>query len=104
LFGIKGSGSAGKVLSSTQEEYYGTLYRIDADFRSYHSAKESWDDHNDLLLRLERYIPYTEVMYHSSSGAHALRRCGYATDSGYPDKLIQIIRQYGLERLDRQKL
>jgi flagellum-specific peptidoglycan hydrolase FlgJ len=104
LFGIKGSGSAGSVLSGTQEEYYGTLYRTDARFRAYHSVQESWDDHNDLLLRMERYQPYRDVMYHSVSGAFALKRCGYATDSAYPDKLVAIINQYGLDRLDRQTL
>ena len=104
LFGIKGTGPAGSVLSGTQEEYYGTLYRTDANFRAYHSVQESWNDHNDLLLQLERYQPYRNVMYHSVSGAFALKRCGYATDSAYPDKLITIINQYGLDKLDRQNL
>ena len=104
LFGIKGTGPAGSVLSGTQEEYYGTLYRTDANFRAYHNVQESWNDHNDLLLRMERYQPYRDVMYHSVSGAFALKRCGYATDSAYPDKLIAIINQYGLDRLDRQTI
>jgi flagellum-specific peptidoglycan hydrolase FlgJ len=104
LFGIKGSGPAGSVLSATSEEYYGTLYRTDAHFRAYHSVQQSWDDHNDLLLQMDRYQPYRDVMYHSVSGAYALKRCGYATDSGYPDKLITIINQYGLYKLDRQTL
>jgi flagellum-specific peptidoglycan hydrolase FlgJ len=104
LFGIKGTGPAGSVLSGTQEEYLGALYRTDANFRAYHSVQESWDDHNDLLLRMERYQPYRDVMYHSAGGAFALKRCGYATDSSYPDKLISIIAQYGLDRLDRQAL
>ncbi|MCL1805232.1 MAG: stalk domain-containing protein [Clostridiales bacterium] len=104
LFGIKGTGPAGSVLSGTQEEYYGTLYRTDAHFRAYHNVQESWDDHNDLLLRMERYQPYRDVMFHSTGGAFALKRCGYATDSAYPDKLMTIISQYGLDRLDRQRL
>jgi flagellum-specific peptidoglycan hydrolase FlgJ len=104
LFGVKGSGAAGSVTSSTLEEYYGVIYRIDAAFRAYHNIQESWDDHNDLLLRLDRYQPFRDVMYHGVSGAYALKRCGYATDSGYPGKLITIIRQYGLDKLDVQKL
>jgi flagellum-specific peptidoglycan hydrolase FlgJ len=104
LFGIKGSGPAGSVLSGTTEEYYGTLYRTDANFRAYYSVQQSWDDHNELLLLMERYQPYRDVMYHSTSGAYALKRCGYATDSGYPEKLITIINQYGLDKLDRQTL
>jgi flagellum-specific peptidoglycan hydrolase FlgJ len=104
LFGIKGSGPAGSVLSATSEEYYGTLYRTDAHFRAYHSVQQSWDDHNDLLLRMERYQPYRDVMFHSTTGAYALKRCGYATDSSYPEKLVTIINQYGLDKLDRQVL
>ena len=104
LFGIKGTGSAGSVLSSTMEEYMGTMFRTNDYFRAYHSVHESWDDHTDLLIRAARYQPFRDVMFHSESGAHALKRCGYATDSAYPDKLIAIIRQYGLDKLDWQKL
>lgn len=104
LFGVKGSASAGSVTSNTWEEYYGTVYRIDAQFRAYHSVQESWDDKNALLLTRERYIPYKEVMYDSTWGAYALRRCGYATDSQYPQKLMRIIRENNLERFDRQGL
>lgn len=104
LFGIKGTGTAGSVLSNTWEEYYGTKYRIDAKFRAYQNIRESWNDHNDLLLTKERYIPYTDVMFNSAWGAYALRRCGYATDSNYPGKLIKIINTYGLDQLDIQKL
>lgn len=104
LFGIKGAGPAGSVLSNTWEEYYGTKYRIDAKFRAYQNIRESWDDHNSLLLTRDRYVPYTEVMFNSTWGAYALRRCGYATDSNYPGKLIKIISTYGLDALDLQRL
>ena len=43
-------------------------------------------------------------MHNSTQGAYALRRCGYATDSGYPGKLINIIERYGLDKLDKQKI
>lgn len=104
LFGVKGSASAGSVISNTWEEYYGTVYRIDAQFRAYHSVQESWDDKNALLLTRERYIPYKEVMFDSTWGAYALRRCGYATDSQYPHKLIRIIQENNLQRFDLQGL
>lgn len=104
LFGIKGSATAGSVISNTWEEYYGTKYRIDAQFRAYRNAQESWNDHNSLLLTKERYVPYTNVMFNSTWGAYALQRCGYATDSQYPAKLIKIIKDYNLDQLDLQKL
>ncbi|HBD63793.1 MAG TPA: hypothetical protein DC038_05080, partial [Clostridiales bacterium] len=83
LFGIKGKGSAGSVTSNTWEEYNGVSFRIDDDFRAYNNVSESWDDHNDLLLTRERYAPFRAVMFDSTQGAWALRRCGYATDSQY---------------------
>ncbi len=100
LFGIKGKGTAGSVVSNTWEEYNGTAYRIDADFRAYNSPEESWSDHKKLLLTASRYAPYREVMHNSTLGAWALKRCGYATDSKYPTKLIDIIKRYNLQQLD----
>ncbi len=103
LFGVKGSGNAGSVTSTTSEEYYGTLYKIDAAFRAYQTVEDSWADHTSVLYK-DRYAPYREVMYNSTWGAYALKRCGYATDSGYPGKLIKIIKDYGLDKLDIQTL
>lgn len=102
LFGIKGSASAGSVLSNTWEEYNGVSYRTDAKFRAYGSAQESWADHNRFLLTGARYEPFRKVMYDSSQGAWALKRAGYATDSKYPVKLMRIIESYGLMELDQQ--
>ncbi len=104
LFGVKGTGNAGSVLCSTWEEYYGTVYRIDDNFRAYKTVQDSWNDHNALLTTRERYIPYTEVMHNSTAGAYALRRCGYATDSGYPGKLIYLIERWDLDKFDNQKI
>lgn len=101
LFGIKGSSTNGSVTSNTWEEYNGVSYRIDAEFRAYAGAKESWDDHNNLLLKLSRYEPFREVMHNSTEGAWSLKRCGYATDSAYPIKLMEIIKTYNLEELDK---
>ena len=103
LFGVKGTGNAGSVTSTTSEEYYGTLYKIDAAFRAYKTVQDSWNDHTSVLYK-DRYAPYREVMFNSTWGAYALKRCGYATDSGYPGKLIKLINDYGLDKLDIQKL
>lgn len=100
LFGIKGEGTKGSVTSNTWEEYNGVAFRIDAEFRAYNNEKESWQDHKDLLLLRERYAPFREVMYDSTKGAWALKRCGYATDSQYAIKLIDIIERYDLKELD----
>ncbi|GAB1476817.1 hypothetical protein MASR2M70_16530 [Bacillota bacterium] len=101
LFGIKGNGSAGSVTSNTWEEYNGTTFRIDADFRAYNNINESWNDHKKLLLEKERYGIFRDVMYDSTLGAWAIRRAGYATDSQYPIKLMNLIKQYKLQELDK---
>lgn len=100
LFGIKGTGPSGSVVSNTWEEYSGQAFRVDANFRAYGSVNESWADHKKLLLTLNRYEPFRAVMHDSTQGAWALRRCGYATDSKYPLKLIDIINTYDLKKLD----
>lgn len=100
LFGIKGRGPAGSVTSNTWEEYNGVSFRIDANFRAYNDINQSWNDHKSLLLKAQRYSIFRDVMHNSSQGAWALRRAGYATDSKYPLKLINIIESYNLNKLD----
>jgi hypothetical protein len=101
LFGIKGTGTLGSVTSNTWEEYNGVTYRIDDEFRAYRNVEESWTDHKKLLLTLSRYGIFRDVMNDSTQGAWALKRAGYATDSKYPIKLMNIIKQYDLEKLDQ---
>jgi len=100
LFGIKGSGPAGSVTSNTWEEYNGVAFRVDAKFRAYYSANESWADHKKFLLTGARYETFRTVMFDSSLGAWALKRAGYATDSKYPIKLMDLIETHQLYKLD----
>ncbi|WIV13385.1 glucosaminidase domain-containing protein [Proteiniborus sp. MB09-C3] len=101
LFGIKGSATAGSVISNTWEVYNGVSFRVDAEFRAYNNVNESWADHKSLLLEKERYEPFREVMHDSTLGAWAIRRAGYATDPQYPIKLMRLIKQYNLHELDK---
>jgi len=100
MFGIKGTGPAGSVISNTWEEYNGVAYRVDDSFRAYHSIEESWRDHADFLLLRSRYAPVQAVRTEPVLGAWALRQAGYATDSQYPLKLIDIMNRYDLWKLD----
>lgn len=100
LFGIKGRGSNGSVISNTTEEYNGVRYRIDDAFRAYRTLEESWLDHKTLLLEKERYGIFRDVMFDPYRGAWAIRRAGYATDSEYPGKLIKIINDNDLRAYD----
>ncbi|WP_051403473.1 stalk domain-containing protein [Schnuerera ultunensis] len=101
LFGIKGKGPAGSVIYKTWEVYNGQVYNVDAEFRAYYNVEESWDDHKSFLLNSNRYEPFRQVMHNSTQGAWALKRTGYATDPEYALKLMRIIKQYELERLDK---
>lgn len=104
LFGIKGSTSYGSVVSNTWEEYNGVAFRTDASFRAYASPQDSWNDHKALLLRASRYQIFRDVMADPVLGAYAIRRAGYATDSRYPTKLIDIMDRYQLWELDKANI
>lgn len=69
-------------------------------FRAYASVEESFADHSRFLMR-KRYQPlfeYDPADY--ASWAHGLKRCGYATDPNYADRLITIIERYALYLFD----
>lgn len=100
LFGIKCGGTPGCIISNTWEEYNGVAYRVDDYFRAYNNVQESWRDHKAFLLERERYAPYRAVMADPVQGALALRNTGYATDSQYPVKLIRIMKDNDLFKLD----
>lgn len=70
-------------------------------FRKYRSADQSFEDHSKFLQR-SRYASLFELKATDYKGwAHGLKRCGYATDPRYPDKLISLIERYQLDNLDR---
>jgi len=91
-FGIKcGSGWTGPSF----------LHTDDAEnecFKKYGSAAESYADHSAHLKRNTRYaslfkIPITDY----ASWAAGLRRCGYATDPKYAQRLVKIIEDFALQ-------
>ncbi len=70
-------------------------------FRKYHSAWESYREHSQFLQK-DRYrhlqeIPVTDY----KSWAHGLKKAGYATDPNYAHKLIHLIEDLQLYRLDQ---
>lgn len=95
LFGIKGWGTMGAVVIWTDEELGGASVRIEAAFRAYRSFAESIADHSALLTGEARYRPLLAGK-DPEAWAFGLRRAGYATDSRYAQKLIGIMRSWGL--------
>ncbi|HEY8347383.1 MAG TPA: stalk domain-containing protein [Symbiobacteriaceae bacterium] len=100
LFGMKGQGPRGSIISNTWEVYNGQSYRVDAEFRAYNNVEESWRDHKEHLLTKPWYAPFREVMTDPVLGAWGLKKSGYATDPEYAIKLINIMKENGLFQLD----
>jgi len=94
-FGIKcGSGWKGPK----------TYHDDDAEnecFRKYKNAYESYEDHSLFLTRSPRYATLFTLKETDYKGwAKGLKRCGYATNPVYAEKLIGIIEDYKLYRYD----
>lgn len=71
-------------------------------FRAYGSAAESFHDHSRFLLG-KRYAPLFELDPFDYAGwATTLRKCGYATDPNYAQRLITIIERYALYLFDSE--
>ncbi|QOS97882.1 glycoside hydrolase family 73 protein [Brevibacterium sp. JNUCC-42] len=105
LFGIKGTGPAGVCAMPTKENYNGQWTTITANFRAYNNWGESIADHSKLILNGTRDKP---TRYHGVLGAYktacyAIHKGGYATDPGYPGKLIGLIEKYGLATYDKEE-
>ncbi|AYK08638.1 glycoside hydrolase family 73 protein [Brevibacillus laterosporus] len=106
LFGIKGTGPAGVCAMPTKENYNGKWTTITANFRVYNNWGESIADHSKLILngtrnKTTRYHGVLGVDY--KTACHAIHKGGYATDPGYPGKLIVLIEKYGLAKYDKEE-
>lgn len=101
FFGIKGEGPAGSITMRTREVYDGRSVYVNAAFRKYHNAAESFIDHGKMLRRMSRYAPAFRHRNDPEQFARELQKAGYATDPNYANSLISIIRQYRLDRFDR---
>lgn len=75
--------------------------RRDECFRSYDSAAESFRDHSDFLTSKSRYASLFELDPTDYEGwARGLKKCGYATERTYAQRLIKIIEEEGLHQYD----
>ncbi|MEL0202534.1 MAG: glucosaminidase domain-containing protein, partial [Flavobacteriaceae bacterium] len=70
-------------------------------FRVYEDAKESYRDHSLFLKTRSRYAFLFDLKSTNyKAWAKGLKKAGYATDPKYPDKLIDLIERYQLDRFD----
>ena len=82
------------VLIETKEEVNGKMITKKARFRRYKSAAEGFDEHGRFLngnrySKIHRNLKTDYVHW-----AIAIKTAGYATDSKYPNKLINVIEKY----------
>lgn len=99
-FGIKGVGPAGSVTMRTREVLNGREVYVNAQFRKYNSAAESFADHAQFFIRNPRYAT---AMRHTNDPwrfAAEIHKAGYATDPNYTQLLHRLMRQYDLTRFD----
>jgi len=81
------------------ETYTYTDDAPDECFKKYKCAEESYRDHTDLLKRNPRYAPLFSLKQTDYAGwARCLKKCGYATNPQYAQRLIKIIEDYSLQQ------
>jgi len=99
LFGIKGTGPAGRDTQPTQEYENGIWVTRTAPFRVYHNIAESIADHGRLLATSQAYQHAMANRQVPDAFAAALTGV-YATDPNYGSNLITLMRLYNLYRYD----
>ena len=101
-FGIKcKSYWTGKTVMHPDDDVDKRGRLIASCFRAYSTVEDSFRDHSDFLRGSDRYATlFGHAVTDYKAWAHGLRRCGYATDKTYGDKLIALIERLNLYALD----
>ncbi|MDR1792374.1 MAG: glucosaminidase domain-containing protein [Bacteroidales bacterium] len=113
--GILESGAGTSALARQANNHFGikchntwkgaAMYKNDDKanecFRKYSHPLESFDDHSR-VLQAKRYSELFLLELTDYKGwARGLKKCGYATNPQYADKLISIIEKYELQAFDK---
>ena len=69
-------------------------------FRVYHSVVDSFADHGHKLYESSRYDPAFKHSGNADQFIREVHKAGYATDPGYSDKVIKLMKQYDLYRFN----
>lgn len=104
LYGVKGGEDPYTVTLPTKEYVDGEWITIEDNFKTYDSWASAIEDHARLMVEgtswdTNQYEKVVEAATYQEA-AHALREAGYATDPGYPEKLITLIEHYDLSKYD----
>lgn len=100
-FGIKAwDESEQRCCLPTQEYYREKAHTVQACFRAYPDAGDSFRDFSYKIASSPRYAGLFEYSLSDySAWARGLQACGYATDPHYADKLIRVVDTYRLHDL-----
>lgn len=91
LFGIKAHGWGGASTKVTTSEFVqGIKVKEKADFRSYDSFEQSFNDYVSFLQSNGRYSQALQSTANPERFVGELQRAGYATDPNYAKKISQI--------------
>jgi flagellar protein FlgJ len=98
VFGIKAGPSwrGERVAVPTLEHEDGVAVRKRAEFRSYASLEEGFDDYVRLLTNEPRYRQALEKSGDSAVFMQVLQRAGYATDPSYAEKIGAVLNSEAL--------
>jgi hypothetical protein len=89
------------------KEWTGKTYIQDDDekdecFRKYERVEDSYRDHSEFLATRDRYKLLFDLAITDYKGwAYGLKQAGYATNPKYPELLIKIIEENGLDKYDK---
>lgn len=92
FFGIKADASwkGDRVTRTTVEYVDGVPHRQQAQFRSYASPQDAFNDYVSFLKTQPRYARALDHGGDLQRFAHGLQKAGYATDPAYADKISRI--------------
>jgi len=88
------------------KEWGGETYIMDDDsanecFRKYNDVLDSYSDHSMFLFSRSRYAALFQLPISDYKGwCYGLKAAGYATDPKYPQRLIELIEKYNLQKLN----
>jgi flagellar protein FlgJ len=101
LFNIKAGTQWNKdaATATTLEQKDGVIRKEKAQFRSYSSFKESFDDYVSLLKDNDRYSQAVSKAQNPHEFIQALQHAGYATDENYTDKVMSIYTSHSFKDL-----
>jgi LysM repeat protein len=90
------------------KDWKGATYTMDDDskdecFRKYSNVLDSYNDHAQFLTSRSNYTKLFELKITDyKAWAKGLKEAGYATDTKYPKRLIDIIEKYELYKYDKE--